>query len=101
MFLGSRTMWERAYLLRRSVLCCACLQRRQYFPRDGSPNTPPHPSCDFGWKDYCPAAFRKLRDVFSIDRADFMTSICGGSSSLIQCFLRFQGCWPHMQGSLQ
>ena len=69
---------ERSYLLCHSAMCCACLQRRQYFPRDGSRNTPPHPSCDFGWKDYCPAAFRKLRDVFSIDRADFMTSICGG-----------------------
>ncbi|KAK9800236.1 hypothetical protein WJX73_003652 [Symbiochloris irregularis] len=47
------------------------------FPRDGSKATPPHPSGDFKWKDYCPLAFRQLREVFSIDAAQYMTSICG------------------------
>lgn len=28
------------------------------FPREGSGVTPPHPSADFKWKDYCPTAFK-------------------------------------------
>ena len=28
------------------------------FPREGSQMTPPHPSDDFKWKDYCPMVFR-------------------------------------------
>lgn len=28
------------------------------FPREGSEVTPPHPSGDFKWKDYCPTAFK-------------------------------------------
>jgi 1-phosphatidylinositol-4-phosphate 5-kinase len=28
------------------------------FPPEGSKYTPPHPSCDFKWKDYCPVVFR-------------------------------------------
>jgi 1-phosphatidylinositol-4-phosphate 5-kinase len=28
------------------------------FPREGSEVTPPHPSNDFKWKDYCPTAFK-------------------------------------------
>lgn len=28
------------------------------FPREGSGVTPPHPSNDFKWKDYCPTAFK-------------------------------------------
>eukprot|EP00884_Botryococcus_braunii_P012486 jgi/Botrbrau1/21238/Bobra.39_2s0036.1 len=47
------------------------------FPRDGSRDTPPHPSNDFVWKDYCPSVFRSLREIFDIDVADYMTSICG------------------------
>ena len=49
----------------------------QDFPREGNNIVPPHPSQDFTWKDYCPTAFRKLRSVFHIDAADFMTSVCG------------------------
>lgn len=50
---------------------------KQLFPRDGSKATPPHPSADFKWKDYCPMAFRQLREVFNIDPGDYMLSICG------------------------
>ncbi|KAL3131311.1 hypothetical protein ABBQ38_000603 [Trebouxia sp. C0009 RCD-2024] len=50
---------------------------KQLFPRDGSKATPPHPSADFKWKDYCPTAFRQLREVFNIDPGDYMLSICG------------------------
>ncbi|KAF8720997.1 hypothetical protein HU200_023408 [Digitaria exilis] len=30
------------------------------FPPEGSKYTPPHSSCDFKWKDYCPQALREL-----------------------------------------
>ncbi|KAH7679471.1 Phosphatidylinositol-4-phosphate 5-kinase protein [Dioscorea alata] len=51
---------------------------RMYFPRKGSRFTPPHYSTDFFWKDYCPMVFRNLREMFKIDAADYMMSICGG-----------------------
>ena len=59
-------------------MCRLLLQQvKQLFPRDGSKATPPHPSADFKWKDYCPMAFRQLREVFNIDPGDYMLSICG------------------------
>lgn len=30
------------------------------FPPEGSKYTPPHQSCDFKWKDYCPLVFRSV-----------------------------------------
>ncbi|KAJ9544690.1 hypothetical protein OSB04_024397 [Centaurea solstitialis] len=30
------------------------------FPPEGSKHTPPHQSCEFRWKDYCPLVFRTL-----------------------------------------
>ena len=53
------------------------LQVKVTFPRNGSKATPPHPSGDFKWKDYCPCVFQRLRDVFSIDLSAYMMSICG------------------------
>ncbi|KAH6823456.1 Phosphatidylinositol-4-phosphate 5-kinase family protein [Perilla frutescens var. hirtella] len=50
---------------------------RMYFPRKGSQLTPPHHSIDFYWKDYCPMVFRNLRDLFKLNAADYMMSICG------------------------
>ncbi|WCJ18292.1 Phosphatidylinositol-4-phosphate 5-kinase family protein [Euphorbia peplus] len=50
---------------------------RMYFPRKGSQFTPPHYSVDFYWKDYCPMVFRNLREMFKLDAADYMMSICG------------------------
>ncbi|XP_010657695.1 phosphatidylinositol 4-phosphate 5-kinase 8 isoform X1 [Vitis vinifera] len=50
---------------------------RMYFPRKGSQFTPPHYSIDFYWKDYCPMVFRNLREMFKLDAADYMMSICG------------------------
>ncbi|KAJ1436025.1 Phosphatidylinositol-4-phosphate 5-kinase, core [Sesbania bispinosa] len=47
------------------------------FPPEGSKYTPPHPSCEFRWKDYCPVVFRKL---FKVDAADYMLSICGNDA---------------------
>ncbi|KAL6500873.1 Phosphatidylinositol 4-phosphate 5-kinase 9 [Orobanche hederae] len=46
------------------------------FPKKGSQLTPPHQSEDFKWKDYCPMVFRNLREMFKIDAADYMMSIC-------------------------
>ncbi|KAM3340263.1 phosphatidylinositol 4-phosphate 5-kinase 9 [Capsicum galapagoense] len=50
---------------------------RMYFPKEGSQLTPSHRSEDFKWKDYCPAVFRNLREMFKIDTTDYMMSICG------------------------
>ncbi|XP_024026158.1 phosphatidylinositol 4-phosphate 5-kinase 7 isoform X1 [Morus notabilis] len=50
---------------------------RMYFPRKGSQFTPPHDSIDFYWKDYCPMVFRNLREMFKLDAAEYMMSICG------------------------
>ncbi|XP_027066662.2 phosphatidylinositol 4-phosphate 5-kinase 5-like isoform X2 [Coffea arabica] len=50
------------------------------FPPEGSKNTPPHPSCEFRWKDYCPKVFRTLRLLFKVDPADYMLSICGNDA---------------------
>ncbi|XP_073045901.1 phosphatidylinositol 4-phosphate 5-kinase 5-like [Primulina eburnea] len=47
------------------------------FPPEGSKITPPHQSCEFRWKDYCPKVFRTLRMLFKVDAADYMLSICG------------------------
>ncbi|KAI9122358.1 hypothetical protein K1719_007047 [Acacia pycnantha] len=50
------------------------------FPSEGSQLTPPHQSEDFKWKDYCPMVFRNLRELFEIDTADYMMSICGNDA---------------------
>ncbi|PON92325.1 Phosphatidylinositol-4-phosphate 5-kinase [Trema orientale] len=50
---------------------------RMYFPKKGSQFTPPHDSIDFYWKDYCPMVFRNLREMFKLDAAEYMMSICG------------------------
>ncbi|GER45434.1 phosphatidylinositol-4-phosphate 5-kinase [Striga asiatica] len=50
------------------------------FPKEGSKLTPPHQSEDFKWKDYCPMVFRNLREMFKIDAADYMMSICGNDA---------------------
>ncbi|CAL5438846.1 unnamed protein product [Camellia sinensis] len=50
---------------------------RMYFPKKGSQFTPAHSSIDFYWKDYCPMVFRNLREMFKLDAAEYMMSICG------------------------
>ncbi|WOK94893.1 phosphatidylinositol 4-phosphate 5-kinase 9 [Canna indica] len=50
------------------------------FPKEGSQFTPCHRAEDFKWKDYCPIVFRNLREMFKIDTADYMLSICGNSA---------------------
>ncbi|XP_047980132.1 phosphatidylinositol 4-phosphate 5-kinase 9 [Salvia hispanica] len=50
------------------------------FPKEGSQLTPSHQSEDFKWKDYCPMVFRNLRELFGIDAADYMMSICGNDA---------------------
>ena len=54
-----------------------CEKVKSDFPRVGSADTPPHPNGDFRWKDYAPAAFRKLRALFVVDPGEYMLSICG------------------------
>lgn len=50
------------------------------FPPEGTKYTPPHQSCEFKWKDYCPLVFRSLRKLFKVDPADYMISICGNDA---------------------
>ncbi|KAL3845568.1 hypothetical protein ACJIZ3_002971 [Penstemon smallii] len=50
------------------------------FPSEGSKITPPHQSGDFRWKDYCPVVFRRLRELFEVDPADYMLAICGNDA---------------------
>ncbi|KAF5740289.1 putative phosphatidylinositol-4-phosphate 5-kinase mRNA family protein [Tripterygium wilfordii] len=50
------------------------------FPPGGSKITPPHQSGDFRWKDYCPVVFRRLRELFQVDPADYMLAICGNDA---------------------
>ncbi|KAA8546360.1 hypothetical protein F0562_002901 [Nyssa sinensis] len=50
------------------------------FPPEGSKITPPHQSVEFRWKDYCPMVFRRLRDLFQVDPADYMLAICGNDA---------------------
>ncbi|OAY72854.1 Phosphatidylinositol 4-phosphate 5-kinase 4 [Ananas comosus] len=50
------------------------------FPPEGTKQTPPHQSCDFRWKDYCPLVFRTLRKLFQVDPGDYMISICGNDA---------------------
>ncbi|KAJ1413515.1 Phosphatidylinositol-4-phosphate 5-kinase, core [Sesbania bispinosa] len=50
------------------------------FPPEGSKHTPPHSSCEFRWKDYCPVVFRALRKLFKVDPADYMLSLCGNDA---------------------
>ncbi|EPS72854.1 hypothetical protein M569_01903, partial [Genlisea aurea] len=47
------------------------------FPRQGSRSTPSHSSVDFEWKDYCPMVFRNLRELFKLNAAEYIMSICG------------------------
>ena len=63
-----------------ALLSALPVQSKQFFPRDGSKATPPHPSTDFRWKDYCPMAFRQLREVFNIEAAEYVKSICGAQA---------------------
>ena len=50
----------------------------QRFPRGGGAGaTPPHPAGDFAWKDYSPAAFRRLRQLWGVDSGEYMLSLCG------------------------
>lgn len=50
------------------------------FPREGSDETPPHPSGDFKWKDYYPMVFRKLRERFGLDAGLYVNSLCGDTA---------------------
>ncbi|XP_076943449.1 phosphatidylinositol 4-phosphate 5-kinase 1-like [Bidens hawaiensis] len=50
------------------------------FPPEGTKLTPPHQSGEFRWKDYCPIVFRRLRELFQVDPADYMLAICGNDA---------------------
>lgn len=50
------------------------------FPSAGSPTTPAHPSVDFKFKDYCPRVFRRLRQLWGCDDAEYMLSLAGSAA---------------------
>ena len=56
------------------------------FPSGGSSITPPHDGPSFKFKDYAPIIFRNLREMFSIDTADYLVALCNtrddGSNAL-------------------
>jgi len=47
------------------------------FPSKGTVSTPAHDGADFEFKDYCPEVFRKVRQRFHIDPADYILCVCG------------------------
>eukprot|EP00271_Cylindrocystis_brebissonii_P022745 TRINITY_DN8872_c0_g2_i1.p1 TRINITY_DN8872_c0_g2~~TRINITY_DN8872_c0_g2_i1.p1 ORF type:complete len:1129 (-),score=236.74 TRINITY_DN8872_c0_g2_i1:716-3769(-) len=51
-----------------------------YFPPEGSTTTPVHRLPAFRWKNYCHRAFRRLRDLFGVDPAKYMVSLCGNDA---------------------
>ncbi|CAD5207355.1 unnamed protein product [Bursaphelenchus okinawaensis] len=46
------------------------------FPSEGSATTPSHNYGDFRFKTFAPLAFRYFRDIFHIQAADFLNSLC-------------------------
>lgn len=52
------------------------------FPKQGSKDTPPHKMKDFGFKDYCPNIFRRIRARFGIDPAQYLLDVCGNFNYL-------------------
>ena len=47
------------------------------FPGRGSILTPAHAMRDFKFKDYAPAVYKKIRDAFHINPADYLLCLCG------------------------
>lgn len=48
------------------------------FPPRGSETTPPHKLAHtFKFKDYSPTVFKAIRNMYNIDNANYMLSICG------------------------
>mmetsp|Transcript_11838 Transcript_11838/g.28978 ORF Transcript_11838/g.28978 Transcript_11838/m.28978 type:complete len:733 (-) Transcript_11838:180-2378(-) len=68
------------------------------FPPGGSSITPPHDGGSFKFKDYAPAIFKNLRDIFGIDAADYMVALCNTRSDGVNA-LRIMGT-PGKSGSL-
>lgn len=64
------------------------------FPPEGSKYTPPHSSCDFKWKDYCPQVFRLVITP--------MTYLCVMPAfSLIHSHQRYNLSWIESQDTTQ
>jgi len=47
-----------------------------HFSKHGSKQTPAHSYADFTFRTYAPVAFRYFRDLFGIQPADFLMSVC-------------------------
>eukprot|EP01147_Barroeca_monosierra_P007148 gene7148-464_t len=47
-----------------------------YYPKEGTTTTPPHKFENFKFYTYAPRAYRHFREIFNIDTADFLLSMC-------------------------
>eukprot|EP00043_Microstomoeca_roanoka_P017750 m.186057 g.186057 ORF g.186057 m.186057 type:complete len:920 (+) comp16694_c5_seq1:339-3098(+) len=47
-----------------------------YYPKEGTATTPPHKFENFKFYTYAPRAYRHFREIFGIDTADFLLSMC-------------------------
>ena len=45
------------------------------YPHTGSSTTPAHSNRDFKFFDYAPLVFRRIRNLFDIDQADYLLSL--------------------------
>jgi hypothetical protein len=48
---------------------------KEKYPSRGSQTTPAHSNRDFTFIDYCPNVFRRIRQIFKIDAADYLLSL--------------------------
>ena len=69
------------------------------FPPVGSKYTPPHQSCDFRWKDYCPLVFRQPMRYFCLLLN--ISSVCSQSFSNIYSGLICPLCLNRMYRTLR
>ena len=60
-------------------------KKRLFFPSEGSSATPPHAMRSFSFTDYCPETFKRLREFFGINPADYLVDLCGDFA-----YLKFQ-----------
>ena len=49
--------------------------RNTSYPASGSATTMVHSSRDFTFTDYAPLVFRRIRNLYNIDQADYMVSM--------------------------
>lgn len=79
MMLGIRTVVSKTEAQHRGELSAPDYKEsvKLRFPGRGSIITPAHEMRDFKFKDYCPMVFKKIRESFFINPADYLMCVCG------------------------